>query len=149
MRGSHRPVGTVIRSFGDPGGHVPPAVRAVMNDPQVMSSFAMYVCRQDGPGGLPENLNAIVGPPGLSPSAMLAQFESGQGLSQFSVLDTYTLRLDGTTEYGAQSYLAGPVTTVVTTVTSHDAATTEAERAGRRHDQVGLKSGRMPLSARR
>lgn len=43
------------------------------------------------------------------------------------VLVTYTLQILGTTTYGAQSYLDGPLTTVIMTVTSIAAATSEAD----------------------
>ena len=43
------------------------------------------------------------------------------------VLVTYSLRLPDITAYGAQSYLDGPTSTVITTVTSQAAATSDSD----------------------
>lgn len=48
------------------------------------------------------------------------------GAYQPGVLVTYALRVQGVTAYGAQSYLDGP-STVVTTVTSRSAATSDSD----------------------
>jgi len=132
-----------IKDFEAAHGHLPAAMQAVANDPQSVAGFAMLVFRPTGSGSFQENLNAEIGPLGPSPTEMMAQLESGQGPSQFGatalhyrvtrfgqyqgVLVTYTLRASGITAYGAQSYLDGPANTVVTTVTSSAAATSEAD----------------------
>jgi hypothetical protein len=105
----------------------------------------MLVYRPSAQGGLEENMNALVFPLGPAPSQMMAQLKSGQiqGPAQFGATDveysltyfgsypgvlvTYTLRVQGVTVYGAQSYLDGPTSTVVTTVTSQAAATSDSD----------------------
>jgi hypothetical protein len=126
-------------------GHIPAALQADVNDPQLLSSLAMLVYRPSAQGGLEENMNALVFPLGPAPSQMMAQLKSGQvqGPAQFGakdveysltyfgsypgVLVTYTLRVQGVTAYGAQSYLDGPTSAVVTTVTSQAAATSDSD----------------------
>jgi hypothetical protein len=105
----------------------------------------MLVYRASAHGGFEENMNALVFPLGPAPSEMLAQLKSGQiqGPAQFGasdvqysqtsfgpypgVLVTYALRVQGVTAYGAQAYLDGPASTVVTTVTSQAAATSDSD----------------------
>jgi hypothetical protein len=126
-------------------GHIPAALQADVNDPQLVSSLAMLVYRPSAQGGIEENLNALVFPPGPAPSEMLAQLKSGQiqGPAQFGATDvqysqtdfgpypgvlvTYALRVGNLSAYGAQAYLDGPASTVVTTVTSHSAATSDSD----------------------
>jgi len=126
-------------------GHVPAALQADVNDPELVSSLAMLVYRPSTQGGLEENMNALVFPPGPAPSEMMAQLKSGQvqGPAQFGATDvqysqtnfgpypgvlvTYALRVRGLTAYGAQAYLDGPTSTVVTTVTSQAAATSDSD----------------------
>jgi len=136
-----------VKNFEAAHGHIPAALRAALqalaNDPQTAASFAMVVYKPGGSGSFVENLDAAVGPPGPPPGEMLADLKSGQGPAQFGgtdvhytvtkfgqysgVLATYTISAQGVTVYGAQSYLDGPTNTVVTTVTSQNAATTDAD----------------------
>jgi hypothetical protein len=126
-------------------GHIPAALQADANDPELVSSLAMLVYRPSEQGGLEENMNALVFPPGPAASEMLAQLQTGQikGPAQFGATDvqysqtrfgpypgvlvTYALRVQGVTAYGAQAYLDGPASTVVTTVTSQAAATSDSD----------------------
>lgn len=126
-------------------GHIPAALRADANDPQLVSSLAMLVYRPSGSPDFQENLNALVFPLGPTPSEMMAQLKSGQvqGPAQFGATDvrysladfgshpgvlvTYILHANGITAYGAQSYLDGSANTVVTTVTSLAAATSRGD----------------------
>ena len=132
-----------IKDFEDNHGHIPAALRSEIDNPQLLSSLAMLVVRPDGQGNVSENLDALVAPFDPTPSQILAQLKSGQGLAQFGATDvhesvtnfgkypgvlvTFTVRVKGRTTYGAQSYLEGPVHGVVTSVTSQDAATGEAD----------------------
>lgn len=132
-----------IKDFEGKYRHLPAAVRNEVDSPQILSSLAMFVFRINAQGASQENLNALVAPGALAPSQMVAQLKSGQGPAQFGATDvhysvtnfarfpgvivTYVLRAQGITLYGAQSYLEGPANTVVTTVTSHAAATSEAD----------------------
>jgi hypothetical protein len=126
-------------------GHIPAALRADANDPQLVSSLAMLVYRPSAHGSFDENMNALVFPLGPAPTQMMAQLKSGQiqGPALFGATDvqysvtyfgpypgvlvTYSLRVQGVTVYGAQSYLNTPTSTVVTTVTSQAAATSDSD----------------------
>jgi hypothetical protein len=132
-----------IKVFQNKFHHVPANFQSEVNNPQVLSSFAMLVFHFQGTGNFAENLNALVAPSELSPSQMMAQLKSGQGPAQFGATDvhysettfgkyqgvlvSYSLHVEGITVYGAQSYLDGPVNMVITTVTSRSAATSEAD----------------------
>jgi hypothetical protein len=132
-----------VKIFESEHRALPAALQAEANDPQLLSSFAMLVFRQAGPGDGPENLIAVVGPPGPAPTELLAELESGQGPAHFGATDlhysltkfgnypgvlvTYQMTPTGVTEYGAQAYLESSANTVITTVISRDAATSEAD----------------------
>lgn len=132
-----------MKNFEDKYRHIPAALQNEVDNPQVLSSFAMLVVRFDALGNDTANLDALVTSPGPPPSQMISQLESGQGPAEFGVTDvhytvtsfgeypgvlvTYTLSVQGITLYGAQSYLDGPASTVVTTVTSKSSATSQAD----------------------
>jgi hypothetical protein len=124
-----------IQSFTSRYKHVIPAsVQSEMDDPELLSSFAMFVFRVNGQGSYTENLNALIPPPGLPSSAsqVLAQLKTGQipnptvlgatdveyKLTSYgnypSVLITYTVHADGITAYVAQAYLEGPKLVIAT-----------------------------------
>jgi hypothetical protein len=132
-----------LRNFEDKYRHIPATLQNEVNNPQVLSTFAMFVVRFDALGNVAENLDALVAPAATPPSQMIAQFKSGQGPAQFGatnvhytvtsfgkypgVLVTYVLRTQGITLYGVQSYLDGPANLVVTTITSKSNATIQTD----------------------
>jgi hypothetical protein len=119
--------------------HISSALKNYINDPQILSTFAMLVYNDNSQGDVTENLDALVGPGTLPPSQMMAQLKSSTAISslgatnvhmtvttfgQYSgVLVTYTIQAAGVTAEGAQAYLDGPQNLVVTTVTSANSAT--------------------------
>jgi hypothetical protein len=123
--------------------HISGALQSEVENPQVLSGFAMFVFRVQAQGNFTENLNALVAPGVTPPSQMMAELKSGEGPAKLGATDvhykvtyfgrypgvlvTYILVQDGITLYGAQSYLDGPANLVVTTVTSRVAATSEAD----------------------
>jgi len=132
-----------INDFTAKYHHVPAQLQSEVDNAQNLSSFAMLVFHFNAQGGVTENLNAIVEPGEIPPSAMISELKSGQGPAEFGathvqysatkfgiypgVLVTYSLQADGVTLYGAQSYLDGPSKVVITTVTSQAAATSETD----------------------
>lgn len=132
-----------INDFTAKFHHVPSQLQSEVNDPQVLSTFAMLVFHFDAQGNATENLNAIVESGQATPSEMISELKTGQGPAQFGATDiqyssttfgaypgvivTYSLSAGGITLYGAQSYLDGPSKLVITTVTSQSAATSKAD----------------------
>ena len=132
-----------FKNFADKYPHIRAELQSEVDNPQVLSSFAMLVFRVEAQGNFTENLNALVAPYVTPPSQMIAELKSGQGPAKFGAADvhykvtyfgrypgvlvTYSLLVHGITVYGAQSYLDGPANMVVTTVTSRAAATSEAD----------------------
>jgi hypothetical protein len=131
-----------VKNFADKY-HISAELKSEVDNPQVLSSFAMLVLRVIAQGNFTESLNAIVAPFPLQPSQMIAELKSGQGPAQLGATDvhynvthfgrypgvlvTYSLLVHGITVYGAQSYLDSPAHMVVTTVTSRAAVTSEAD----------------------
>src|SRR5215475_582699 len=131
-----------IKVFTDKYGHVPAALKSEMSNPALLHTFAMLVFRFGAGGSGVENLDALVTAAPATPSKMEAQIASGEGPAQFGATDvrsrvtsfssypallvTYTLRANGMTFYGAQSYVDGPGKLAVVTVTSLSAGTSES-----------------------
>lgn len=132
-----------FKKFAAKDRHLSAELQSEADNPQLISSFAMFVFRDEAQGNVTENLNAVVAPFVTPPSQMIAQLKSGQGPAKFGATDvhynvtyfgrypgvlvTYSLLIRGITLYGAQSYLDGPANMVVTTVTSRAATTSETD----------------------